>query len=387
MCEPLLVHAEEAETRPQDALGSGFVMGVLTGAVVLAAGAVTLVWSTDLGAGLLVLGAAMPLLVLQDLGRYLGIARHQPGRALVLDTVWLVLMVVAVVLVFLLDAMSLPWFIAAWAGAGAVAGLVTLGQYRGCGWRPGIAWLRETWPYSWRYLLSFSATQGSALAGSIGVGAIAGARALGAIRGALLLVRPFMTLQIASIASGVTEITRMRADTGAVRRYARRTSLLATTVAAGNALVLLVLPDVLGRAVLADTWEATKPLLAPAGVNICLLGVLSGARAALLGLREVRTTVRIDLAATVVGLVAMVSGAVVDGAVGAWWGVAAGQGVNAVVWWACLAGVLRRRAGGAGEPEPTDSAAVDALARGAGEPIPGTGPEQVADAPTIGPVR
>ncbi len=74
--------------------------------------------------------------------------------------------------------------------------------------RFGLSWLRYTWGFSWRYLISYTSTQGAALGMSSGVGAIAGARALGGLQGTVLLVRPFMTFQVAAIAASVGEVAR-----------------------------------------------------------------------------------------------------------------------------------------------------------------------------------
>jgi len=333
ICEPLLVHPAEAEERPGDAIGTAAVLGVALGSVVAASGLVALVWDDRLGNALLLLGVFLPLLVLQDLGRYLGFATHRPGSSLVLDLVWLGLVVVAVGVLSVADRSSLTWFILAWAGSGAAAGLLVLGQYRIRRVHFSLSWLRETWAYSWRYLVSFTATQGAALVTSIGVGAVAGARALGAVRGAILLTRPVGMVQAASIAAGTAEISRLVPGSAEVRRHVNRTTVLTTGLALANMGVLLVLPDTLGRLVLGATWEPTQRLLLPATVQIVMLGLVCGTRAGLTGMRAVHKTVRIDVASTVIVSTATVVGAVIDGALGAYWALVVGQAIAAVIWW------------------------------------------------------
>ncbi|HVU91843.1 MAG TPA: hypothetical protein VHC23_06395, partial [Jatrophihabitans sp.] len=204
--------------------------------------------------------------------------------------------------------------------------------------RLGLAWLRFTWSFSWRYLISYSATQGAALVGSSAVGALSGTRALGAVQGTILLARPYGTFQIAAVAAGVGEISRGRGDTREVRRQGLRISGLTTTVAALNTAVMLVLPGSLGRLVLGDTWQQARPLLLATGVQLICLGVITGARAGLLGSRMIRKAMVIDVVSTVLLLGATVAGASADGARGALWGVAAAQGVLGVVWWAVFWG-------------------------------------------------
>jgi O-antigen/teichoic acid export membrane protein len=341
--EPLLVRPVEAESRPGEAIGTAMVLSGAIALIVTAAGALTALVQRDLGLGLVALGVFLPLIFLQDLGRYLAFATHHPGRALVLDLTWLGLLVVAVGAVLVSGSQSLVWFVVAWAGSGAVAGLLTPLPYRhapdgGGRIRLGLGWLRETWPFSWRYALSFASMQSASLGASIAIVGIAGARALGAVRGALLLLGPFTQLQAASIAAGVAEVSRMEPGSDAVARHVRRTTSLTVGVALANAVVLLVLPDVLGRLVLGATWEPTQRLLWPACLQMVMLGLISGVRSALLGLRAVRTTTTLDIVGTAVTLGLTVIGAFVNGSLGAFWFLAGGQAVVAMMWWATYLG-------------------------------------------------
>lgn len=336
VCDPLLVHPDEAEARTGEVLGTGLVVGLALSLVILVAALVSYLWDAELGNAMLVLAICMPGLALQDLGRYLGFALQQPVRALALDVAWLGVLCVAAVALALSSTESLVWFIVAWAGAGAVTGLAVPVQYRSRGVRPGLSWLRTTWSYSWRYLVAATASQVAILAVSLAVGLIAGAKALGAVRGAQLLWRPFQTFQFAAVAGGIGEISRLD-DRGAVQRHVNRTTVLTTGVAVVNAAVLLLLPDALGRQVLGETWDHTVPLLVPAALQIVLVSLMSGVRAGLFGLRAVRTTTALDVSGTAVLFVVVVAGALVDGAVGAMWGLAAGQAVVATAWWTAYA--------------------------------------------------
>jgi O-antigen/teichoic acid export membrane protein len=333
--EPLLVHPREAEERPGDPLGAGVLLGLGVGAAVVLIGAVVLaVGDAHLGAALLVLGFALPLLTLQDLGRYVAFTVREPGRALLLDVVWLVLMVPPIVLVMASGHADAGLFTAAWLVPGAAAGLLVVWRHRTHRLRPSARWLRETWAFSWRYFLSFGATYGSALAASLGLSAIAGAAALGGVRGALLVVRPFSAFFTAVVAGSVTDVARHGLNGERLRRRAGAVSAFLAVVAVGNAALLLWLPDVLGRALLGATWEQAHRLLVPAAVQILLMGAWAGARAGLLGTRAVRTTVRLDLASVPLSLIAAVTGAVAAGGVGYYWGTATAQLVVTAAWWA-----------------------------------------------------
>jgi hypothetical protein len=335
VCEPLLVRPAEAEQRPGEVVGTALMLGAAMGVVVLLAGAGAWQWDQRLGGALFVIGALLPLLSLQDVGRYLGFAIHRPVLALRLDVLWLVLLLVAAVGIIAADIRSLTGFIAAWAGSGAVAGLLVFWQHRGDRVRYGRTWLRESWMFSWRYLLSFVFTQGGVLVATIALTAIAGARELAGVRGALLLMSVATTIQIGAGSAGVADISRLK-DRVLVRARARRIAAITAVAAMLNGAVLLVLPDSWGRQVLGDRWAATEPLLVPVIIQVALQGALLGGRVGLLGTRSVRTTLTVDLGWTPVIVTASVIGATVGGGPGYCWSVVIALVVAVCLWWTLL---------------------------------------------------
>jgi O-antigen/teichoic acid export membrane protein len=361
--EPLLVHPFEAEQRPGEVIGSGLLVSLVLAVIVLLGGLVTLLWNTSLGYALIVLAGCLPLLVLQDLGRYQAFATQRPSLAIVLDVAWLVLVFAGVAVIAVAHERTLVWFIVVWAGSGAVAGLLLTSQYRALKVDITLAWLRFTWGFSWRYLISFSSIQGAALVGSGAVGAIAGTRALGAVQGALLLQRPISTFVSAAGASGIGDVRRS-GTAHEVRRHIARITLLTSVAALLNAAVLPILPSKLGEIVLGATWHATKPLLLATAVGLVCAGLVVGARTGLLGMRRATPAVVIDVVSTVAGLAATIFGAAVDGARGAVWGVAAVRMLALAPWWfACLRQAAHPEVGGI-PPATTDP--TGAVAAGVG---------------------
>lgn len=330
--EPLLLHPAEAEQKPGEMIGSGICLGLGLGLLVAVAGLLAHVWDARLGNALTALGVFLPLLVLQDLGRYLGFATRRPSSALTLDVTWLLLQLGAITGLVAIDADALWEFIAAWAGSGAVAGLLVFWQHRRSPIRVRLTWLTSAWSYSWRYLVSYTSTQGSGLLAAILLGAIAGAKALGAVQGALLLQRPFMTVQAAVIASSVGEISRRFTERDFVRAMVRRLTILTTGVALVNGIILLLVPDAVGRAFLGDTWAEAEQLLWPTAAQILLLGLVTGLRTGVLGLRRVDRAVVIDIVTTVLALVLSVIGAIIGGAEAALWGTVISNAVGFVIW-------------------------------------------------------
>jgi len=332
--DPALVHPREAREKPGEPIGAAILLGLALALLILGAGAVTLVWNHEMGYALIVLAVVIGPLLLQDLGRELGFATKRPGRAISLDTVWLVLVIVGAVGLKLTNTHTLAWFVAVWGGTGGVTALLTFSQNRGYPISLNIGWIRFTWPFSWRYLISYSANTGAALAGTSALGAVAGKTALSGVGGNVSLVRVFGTFQIAAVAAGTARVARSALRPREVRGLGAKFSVLTTLVAAINGAILIALPDRIGEAVLGGpVWHAAKPLLWANAAQIICLGIITGARAGMLGMRAARYTVKIDVATTVVVLAATVAGVIIDGVLGAFWAVGIGQAVMAIVWW------------------------------------------------------
>jgi O-antigen/teichoic acid export membrane protein len=332
--EPLLVRPEEAEERPGEAIGTALVVGAGLGILVGVAALAVAPANGELAQALAVLAVCTPFLLCQDLGRYLGFALHRPARSLALDLLWLGLLVVAVVALAVAGAQTLTWFVVAWAGTGALSSSLLFWNHRSSRLVIGIGWLRETWSIAWRYAVSFGARQGSVLIASSFLVGVLGAKALGAGQGALLLFGPQVQLQAAIVAAGVAEVARMRPEDDAIRRHLVRATVITTAVAVINLLVLLVLPDSLGRAVLGDTWAATKPLLLPAGLQFVLLGMVSGTRSTILGFRQVSRALRVDIVNSSGNFIATVIGALLWDIKGVLWLLVVEQVGVTVLWWA-----------------------------------------------------
>jgi hypothetical protein len=330
---PLLIRPAESHDRPGEAIGSALLLGLGIGALVALAGLAVSLGDHDLGGGLVALGVFLPLMIVQDLGRYLGIATHRPSRAVVLDVVWLCLELVAVGALAVVGAETVTWFAAAWCGSGAAASLVLLWQYRGHRIRLGLGWLRETWPFSWRYATSFATRQGSVLLAASIVAAALGDRALSAYYGAVTVFGPQVQLQAAASAAATSEVAHLPPRTPGVARQARRTTVIMAGTALINLLVLLAVPRGLGRLFLGDVWDGARSLVWPAGFQMLCIGLACGVRAALDGMKAIRTVFRADLVQTGGAvLVAAVAAQVLD-IRGTYWALAITQGVVTLLWW------------------------------------------------------
>lgn len=338
VCEPLLAYRREVRDERGSAVGAVALVGLIIGSVTITAGlTVWLFVAQELGQALVATAVALPLLSLQDLGRYLSFSDGRPLHALWLDTTWLMLMVVCLMMLWWFADITLLGLTTCWAAPGTVVGLFVLWRHRERQPRLSFATLQRTWQMSWRLLMSYFSGQGISIVASFSLAAIAGPTALGAVRGALLLVRPISALLYAIQAGSLSESSRRPEHADHTVATPAVVSSIAAACALLNILALLWLPSGLGMALLGDTWRYAEPLLLPAGIQMAALGTLVGARAALISDREVRTVLRVDLVIVMLVLVLSLAGAVWAGAWGYYWGMVVSQAIGAVLWWLAYA--------------------------------------------------
>lgn len=341
----VMVHPEDADQRPGDVVGAAVWLSIVAGALCALLGGAGWYLGNPIGPPLVLIGALMPLLGVQDVGRYIGIAQSKPGYAVVLDTVWLVLLGGAFVVLTVLDLSSLMWLVGAWAATGAASSLWVFVQQGVPRARElSLDWLRARWHFSWRSLVASSSSATVALVGSSLTAVVAGPVAVAAIRAALLLERPSTTVQTAVATSAATDIAREESDDAALMRHQRRTMVVSAVVAVINMVALLIIPDSVGRLLLGHVWHVVEPLLLVVGFHVGALAAQSGVRAALMGRREIQVVMVVDILGTVLSIAGLVIGAAIAGAKGGMWGAVIGQLITAAVWWIVLARHLAGRA-------------------------------------------
>jgi O-antigen/teichoic acid export membrane protein len=339
--DPLLVHPVESRERPGEAIGTAILLALPLAVGLAGAGFAIRLWDRSLGEALVVLAACLPLLVLQDVGRYLGFATRRPMRAVIIDSVWLVVMVGCVVVLLTRSGRTLPSFMAAWAGSGAAAGAILFVWYDIRSVRLSLRWLKETWGLAWRYLVSYTSMQGAALGASSSVGAISGTSALGGLQGVLLLVRPFTMFATAAVGASTSEVAHAIGDRERIWRHATLSSSFCGVVAALNGVVMILLPAKIGRIVLGDSWHVAHPLLVAAGVYILCIGLVTGPQGGLYGSRAMKQAMRLSVMSMALMLIGAVLGAALNGAKGALWLVDLSQAITLLAWWVTFAVYIR----------------------------------------------
>lgn len=341
---PVLVHPEDARDHPRTAIGAAILLGLLCGAICVAAGGVMWLAGDVMAPSVIVLGCCLASLLVHDVGRYLGFARAVPGRAIVLDSLWVVLAVIGFVLAERLHATQLSSLVLAWAGAGAIAGLWVLVQYGlPRGRELTLDWIRRRWAFVWRSVVSNVAAQLVGLTGGLLAAVVSSPVAVAVLRASLLVGRPSATVQAGVGASTAGDVARDDPEDGGAR-HMRRALVVCLVVALANMVALLLLPDFLGRLVLGEVWPLVKPLILAVGLFGLAASVHTAVQAVLVGRHQMTLVLFLELAGAVVGVICVVVGAAVGDAAGALWGTFVGQSIAATGWWiAYRRGQTRRK--------------------------------------------
>lgn len=329
IAEPALVHPPDEY--PGGQVGSTMLVSIgLAGAVAAAAAVAP---AGDLRTGLFALAVVLPGVAVQDTCRYLELADETPEGALWGDAVWAIGLVVGTIAVVATDTLSVASIILAWGLAGSVGGIGMVVRRRHEGVRLDLRWIRITWYLAWRYLISFFSTFGVAYVAVLGLGAITSNAVVGAVRGAQVVLSPLTLMLSAGLNVLAVDVARRGLTGPLLRARMLRVSIGATAAAMVVCAIALAVPPTIGTLVLGDTWPAARDLLVPASVQMIFLGVWSGAKVGITGIRAASAALRLNLAIAPVVLVAPIVGAVIADGAGFFWMLGATHALIAWCWW------------------------------------------------------
>ena len=327
---PLLVRPLESRERLGEIFGFSWSYGAAAGLCSLLVGAALWFADAETALGFLILGLACPLLVLQDLGRFLAIGMLRPMAALWLDMLWLMLMLVAAGLMAVSDWHNLPAVVVMWAGSGMVAGAVAIVASRAPRLEFSRRWIAGSWDLSWRFAAAFAAAQVTVLLYAVMLRGVLGPAILGALIGVQLLMRPYMLVESAVLGSGFAEIAHEPRD---LMLHVRRVTAVATVVATINGLAMILLPDALGEMILGKTWDSAELFILPFAVQLVLLGAAIGPRIGIVAIGRYDAGLWLSLAFMPLLLALCTVGAVAWGAVASAWAAGLSLAIAAVTWW------------------------------------------------------
>jgi len=375
--EPLLVRysgtdRERWRIGTRRAVGMASVVGVLTGAGCLLLG---LLADGALASAFLALGVTLPGLLVQDSWRFAFFADRRGRSAFINDAVWAALLLPIFAVMLWRGEVTVLLATFAWGSTAAVAAAVGALQARLLPQpREALGWFREHRRIAPGYLGEFLSLNGTKQLSLYGITAVAGLAAAGTYRAGQVLIGPVKVLF-----QGLT----MVAVPEAVRLYGRSTrpfvlwccglSAAQMALALGVGGATLLVPDRVGEALLAETWEPARGVLLPFALAAAGTGAVSGALVGLRVLEAAKRSLRSRILASTLNLSFSIGGAVVGGARLAAWGVAIALWIGAVSWWLEFRGALRdseRQSDGDDAPTMTgpamesnaESEAIDALA-------------------------
>jgi O-antigen/teichoic acid export membrane protein len=322
------------------ALGLG--LGVIAVAIGVIAGAVT-----DTGAGTIfvILGVGLPGLVLQDAWRLTFFAERRGREAFLNDAAWATTSLAIGVAVTANGNATVAAYLAAWvigANLGALVGIVRVAV------RPRMGQIGRWWaeqrdlgrPLLGEHLVTNIA--GEAIPYLISI--VAGITAAAALRGAQLLLGPFNVVFQAAHLIALPEAVRI--SERAPRRLVPLAGAFSAVLFAGVAavgLVVILMPDAIGEALLGSTWAVVDPVLLPYTLSVAGLMAAAGPMVALRGMGEAVETLIVAGARSGLTVAGAVIGAVAGGAPGAAAGMAIGTWAGAAgAWWRFVRCVRRR---------------------------------------------
>lgn len=294
------------------------------------------------------LGLLLPLLLLQDTARYACFALGRPRAAAEADGLWVVVQVAgsAVVLLAAGDAGAATAFLAVWAGAGALSGVVLLGR---TGLRPavghGYQWLQAHRGLCGRLVSDYLVGAGSHYAVFFTLAVVAGSGELGRLKAAQTFLGPLIVLLLGGAVFGVPESVRAGGDPARLWRLTLRLAgaLVAAAVVCGT-VVYLALPAV-GPATFPDAWEGARGAIPLLTVFATSVGASTGSTSGLRAMEQNSWLLRVRLLVGPVLVLGSIPASALWGVNGALAVLSLTEWVVVLLSWRRLRAVLFRRPG------------------------------------------
>lgn len=314
------------------ATGTMILVGVTGG---IASVLVGLFLGGALGSAFLGLGLFLPGLLLQDCWRFAFLAAGRGRSAFVNDLVWTVALFLALALVISSDRVGILWPMLAWGAAATVASIYGIAQSRVVP-RPDRAawWLRSQKDLAARYAGEAVTSLGLRQVGAYLVATIGGLVVVGTLRAGDLLLSPLNVLYQGAYLIGVPEgIRALARSTGQLVRFTVMVSVGLAAVVVAWGLIVIVIPDAVGQAVLNDAWEPARSVIVPLVLSLALGGVSSGAVIGLRVLAAAQRSLKMTIFGSIDALISSVIGVIVAGAQGVAWAIVIVSVLNVVLWW------------------------------------------------------
>ncbi|MCF6745951.1 hypothetical protein E9529_17045 [Blastococcus sp. KM273128] len=336
------------------------VSATAVGALGIPVGLLLLATPVDVAWAVFFLG--LPVLLLQDALRYVGFLEQRPGRAVLLDGVWLVVMVVATVLALTGVIAGTAAVLALWILGALLADVIGLVAF---GIRREPVRLRERlkamWPVSGPLLGDFALSSGSGQLTIFVLPLVAGTALLGQLKAAQVANGPLnITVAAASVICLPMVARAVESDAGRGLRIGRMASLALAGVAVVYGTVLVLLPEDVGRALFGESWGSGW-LVAAVSAQMVLFGITHGALLAMRGSRNTKAALRVRIGVAPIAVFLPVALTAVWGRTGLMVGLVVAAATMSLVSWLVAVRVVPQTppdAEGPADGEPVDEQAA-----------------------------
>jgi O-antigen/teichoic acid export membrane protein len=343
--EPLVVRFSTSATQQWrnavvGAGGASLTFGIIVGSACLL---VALVIDGPLQTAFAILGIALPGLLLQDAWRFAFFALGRGSSAFNNDLVWVGILFPGAIVLLYTETASMAAMMGLWAVGGWAAAVIGLLQTRAIP-RPTRAsqWLHEQRDLALRFFGEFAVSSGATHSSLFLIGALTTLSEVGRLRAGQMLLGPLNIIFLGAGLVAVAEASRfLRESPEKMLRITRVVSGLLTGGTGLWVLIVLLLPDSLGDAVMGKNWSGGRSLVVPLSIGALGFAIAYGAMTGLRALAAARASLRartIDATAT---LILTIAGAVLSGATGVAWGYALAGCLRVPNWWLHFKGARR----------------------------------------------
>jgi hypothetical protein len=296
----------------------------------------------SIGTFLALFALAAPFVQVQDLRRYLAFAEGRVGHAIALDGTWLAVQVVVSSFLIVSGSATAERLVLAWIAGAAISALAAVIVGR---WRPSSAtlrtWLRDDGTRAASFVGDFVVSTGLTQAAFLALGAILSLEEFGGLRLVFVSLSPLANALAGIRALTLGQYTRLRDDPTRARGIALAVAAVFGGLSAAYGLALVLAPVSWGEAVLGDGWSEAHRYVGVLAIGEALrmasFPAIDLIKSSSRPLALVRT--RVVLAA--IGVVALVSGALLGGPLWAAINATGAAAISALVWWRTAVAAVR----------------------------------------------
>lgn len=284
-------------------------------------------------------GISSPLIFAADSARYTGLAHGAPIKAIVIDTVWALVVLCALIAQIFGYPFSVAFAVFAW-GFGAGIGL-TLGAFFWRDLRPTLHgifdWIRGRYSLARSLLADFLVSTGIGQFAIIILAIVAGVEASGEYRGALVLIGPLNVAFMALVVIMTPQLRdRITERPGRIRTFLMAGGMWILGFSIAFGVLVRFVPPALGYLILGPNWAGAAILLPLLSISF---GFQAASQLVVQCLRLIDwaghvAKVRAPISLLTAGF--LVFGGAIAGAWGAAFGSLLGAVIGGVTWWLVL---------------------------------------------------